>query len=176
MTDAGDRYPVAERFLHWGTAALFLGLVALGWWMVRLSYYHPSYHSALEWHKGLGVWVFFLAAVRLVWRLAAGWRNPPNFSLWERWLARLVHALLLSLTLLIPLSGYFISTAAGDSIALGVGLQFPALVEVSAALRDFATAAHYWLAYGLLALVAVHVAAVAKHHWLDKVNLLRRMI
>ena len=32
-----------------------------------------------------------------------------------------------------------------------------------------------WLAYAMLGVAAVHVAAVAKHRWIDRHDVLRRM-
>ena len=37
-----DRYGLAARLLHWSIAALVLGLIWLGWWMMGLGYYDPG--------------------------------------------------------------------------------------------------------------------------------------
>ena len=115
----GDRRPVErggrERVTHrgshrrgaapWGTlpqasgeyrlreiALAMLGLVALGAWMVGLTYYDPWYNRSLALHKAFRVLLLVLAAARFGWRAAD---RPPGFGpevkAWERAGARAMH-------------------------------------------------------------------------------------
>ena len=43
----------------------------------------------------------------------------------------------------------------------------PALFEISEGTRDLAVEIHFYLSYGILALVAVHAGAAFKHHLAD---------
>ena len=53
---------------------------------------------------------------------------------------------------------------------------FPTLDQIAGVRVEPVTASlHEWLAWTLLALAALHVAAVAKHRWADGHDLLRRM-
>jgi len=171
----GPRHTVATRALHWLQAALILGLVALGGWMVELDYYHRWYNAALFWHRALGLTVPFVAAAQLACRLRRA-PLPAVGARWEQAAAAAAHRLLFALMFAIPLSGYMISTSAGASIPLPGGLQLPAVATVPAAARDFAVAAHYWLAYAIAALAAIHAAATLKHQFIDRAPVLRRML
>ena len=169
------RYDLATRILHWLQAALILGLVALGWWMTGLTYYDRWYNDALFWHRALGLLVLVVAACQFGRR---HWRTPPPALLagWEQWAASAMHRLFLLLMLLLPVSGYLISTSAGASIPLPGGIEVPALVAVADNLREIAVNVHYWLAYGIAALAALHAAAAFKHHFIHRDEVLRRML
>ncbi len=97
-------YCLVSRLLHWSIAALMLYLLWLGWYMVDLSYYDPQSQSTLYRHQLLGLGVFALALLFIVWRFVS---KPPAFSLgvkpWEKVAASLAHALLFGLMLLLPL-------------------------------------------------------------------------
>ncbi len=169
------RYDRATRALHWLQAALILGLVALGWWMTGLTYYDRWYNDALFWHRALGLLVPLAAAGQFARRLRRA-ALPPLGADWERRAAGGVHRLFLLLMLVIPLSGYLISTSAGGTIPLPGGLALPALGALSDGVRDAAVGVHYWLAYTILALAAVHAAAACKHHFIARDDTLRRML
>ena len=47
---------------------------------------------------------------------------------------------------------------------------------MSRELADNLKPLHHWLAYCLGGLVALHVAAALKHHWIDRDTLLQRML
>ena len=169
------RYDRATRALHWTQAALILGLIALGWWMVGLTYYDRWYNDSLFWHRALGMLSLLLAALQLVWR----WVRAPaesSVSGWEKIAATWTHRALLTLMLATPITGYLISTSAGDGIPLPGGMEIPALLSVSTALRDAAVTAHYYFAYAIAAIVAVHSSAAVKHHIIDRNDVLRRML
>jgi len=173
------RHTAPTRALHWLQAALILGLVALGWWLVGLDYYHRWYNDALFWHRALGLTVPFIAIAQLACRRRRRLRGaqlPAVGARWEQRAATAAHWLFFALMLAIPLSGYLISTSAGAAIPLPAGLQLPAVAALPDAARDLAIAAHYWLAYSVAALAAIHAAAALKHHIVDRDPVLRRMV
>ena len=75
-----------------------------------------------------------------------------------------------------PLTGYVISTSAGDGIAIFGWFEVPAVLPKSEALRDAAVELHYYLAYGTAALVLLHVTAALKHQFVDRDDILSRML
>ena len=78
--------------------------------------------------------------------------------------------------LLIPLSGYVISTSSGDAVVLFGGVAVPALFTISESARDLAIAVHYYCAYGTVALVMLHAAAALLHQFVKRDGTLRRML
>lgn len=169
-------YGVITRLLHWLTAFLIIGLIGLGWWMVDLSYYHKWYYLALDTHKALGIFTLSVAAVKIAWTIFDGRPGfPDSIKRWERAAATAVHHLFYLFMVLIPVTGYVISTSAGDGISIFGWFQVPAILPVNDTLRDIATEVHYWLAYGTAVLVVIHTAAAVKHQFIDRDGTLRRM-
>ena len=163
--------------LHWSIALLIVGLVGLGAWMVGLTYFDPWYNESLALHKAIGLVVLALVAVKLGWRLVD--RKPgfgPEVRPHERAGATAMHWFLTALMVLLPVTGYLISTSEGAGIDMFGLFAVPASLDVSADARDLAIDIHYYLAYGGIALVGLHVCASLKHHFVDRGSTLRRML
>lgn len=172
-----DRYGLIARALHWSMALLLLALFVLGWWATELTYYDPLYRIIPDLHRSLGVLAALLIGLRLGWWLLDRRPQPSaRASSWERWAARLVHALLYALMVLLPISGYLMSTADGRGVDVFGLFQLPALLPPSSGREEWAGAVHYYLGYGGAWLVLLHVAAALKHQLLDRDGTVRRMI
>ena len=171
------RYGLVARGFHWTLALLIIGLFGLGWYLMGLSYYDRWYYTSLEWHKALGVAALVIGVLNVC--RAIGSRGPKplaSTAAWERQATRVMHGLLFLMMVAVPLTGYVISTSAGDGIAIFGWFQVPAVLPKSEALRDLAVELHYYLAYGTAALVLLHVGAALKHQLIDRDDTLRRML
>jgi cytochrome b561 len=166
-----NRYTPVAIALHWGLALLILGALTLGWTMTempvslqRLQFYN--------WHKWLGVAILVGSALRLLWRL--GHRPPPDPASprWQRGLAHGAHGVMYALFFAIPLVGWAYSSAAGFPVVWFGVLPLPDFVPVNRTLAEALKPWHGRLAYGLAALVLVHVAAARKHQFIDQDGLL----
>ncbi len=172
-----DRYGLVSKLLHWSIAFGIIGLICLGWWMVGLSYYDSWYNRALELHRAFGTVVLFLAVLFMIWKI----RVPSpglqsELQPWEKQAARGAHAILIVAMFAIPLTGYLISTSAGAGVPIFGLFQIPAMLPKSETMRDLAIEAHYYLAYGLVAVIAAHAGAAFKHQFIDKHGTLKRML
>ena len=145
--------------------------------MTELDYYHPLQMSALEWHRVLGMAALALGFARVGWRAAARREYPPplpELRSWEIGASRAAHWILLALLLIVPATGYMISTSSGAGVSVFGWFEIPALFAMKES-RDLFEAAHWWSAYGMTALAALHMGAALKHHFADKNDSLRRM-
>ena len=162
--------------LHWVAAALILGNLAFGLYMVDLPL-SPAKLRYYAWHKWAGVTVFLLSALRLLWRLGhPSPALPAGMPGWQRAAASASHHALYLLFFAVPLSGWLFSSAAGfPTVYFGV-LQFPDLVAKNKELADVLKVIHRVLTYALAALALLHAAAAAKHHLIDRDDVLARML
>ena len=78
LRNTESRYGVVAKLLHWSVAALTLGLIWLGWYMVDLTYYDAWYNDSLAWHKALGIVALALGATKIAWRSTRGRRHTPR--------------------------------------------------------------------------------------------------
>ncbi len=177
IKNTANSYGLVTRLLHWIIAISIIGLLWLGWWMVDLTYYDTWYHDSLLTHKSAGMLVLLLAVLNIVWLLVN--KRPAflaNMKQWEIFSATLAHYTLLLAMITIPVTGYIISTSAGDSVSFFEWFPIPSVFAVSETTRDWAISLHYYLAYGTAALVIVHAGAACKHHFVNKDTTLRRML
>ena len=170
------RYTRTAIALHWLVALLILAALPLGLTMTEMPL-SPQKLKFYAWHKWLGVTVFGLVVLRLAWR--ASHPPPPlpeSVPAWQRSAAHALHWALYALMLVIPLAGWLMSSAKGfQTVYLGV-LPIPDLLAKNEALGERLAEVHAWLAYALIALLVVHVAAALKHHFVDRDDVLRRML
>lgn len=171
-----ERYGPVAQSLHWLTAAGLVGAFAIGLIMVEMAF-SPQQLRMYSWHKWLGVSLWALVLVRLAWRW---WRSPPPLPAttapWQRHAAALTHWGLYALLILIPVSGWLMSSAKGFSTVLYGVLPLPDALARDEALGDRLADLHWVLNKTLLALIALHVAAALKHHFIDGDGLLWRMV
>ena len=162
--------------LHWVLAALIVFNLGFGLYTVDLPL-SPQKLKLFSWHKWIGVTVFALAAARLLWRLG---HPPPSLpdamKGWERRLAGGAHALLYVLFLAAPLTGWLFSSAAGfQTVYLGL-VPIPDLLEKNREAADVLRFSHRWINYTMAAVIAGHAFAALKHHFVDRDDVLVRML
>lgn len=176
MNTRPHRYTATAQALHWLMALLILAALPLGWVMTDLDL-SPLKLKLYSWHKWLGVTLFLLALARLAWRAThPAPALPAGMPGWQRAAAGTSHVLLYLLICAIPLSGWLMSSAKGfQTVWFGV-LPIPDLLGKDAALGERLNVAHVWLNYALAALLLAHVAAALKHHFVDRDDVLRRML
>jgi cytochrome b561 len=176
-----DDYTAGAKSLHWLIALLILVLFPLGWVMGDFSGAQKA--QAYNLHKSLGAAVLMLMALRLAWRGIAGAPALPSaMAPLEQRVAKLGHLALYALLIALPLTGWaLISTSTKPSLFFGY--PFPLLSFLSelpaATKKEYHEAlegAHEVIAYGMLALIAGHVAAALRHALVLKDGVFSRMM
>lgn len=162
--------------LHWLMALVIPALFGVGLWMTGLDYYSSWYKTAPDLHKSFGILLAFLLVLRLA---VIGWRGKPaalpGRSIQQR-LATGVHLLMYLLLIGILVSGYLISTADGRGIPVFNLFEVPGMGAFFNDQADIAGEIHFYLAWALVLLAAVHALAALKHHFIDRDNTLKRML
>lgn len=174
-TAASTRYSGLAIALHWLMALAILGMLGVGLWMTDLKN-SPTKIEVYTWHKWVGLTVLALAAIRLIWRV---YRKPPpalSAAAWQQRAASATHGLMYALMLAMPLSGWLQNSASGFPLTWFGLFKVPALVARDKAAFAFWQSTHEWLAYSLIALITLHIAAALKHQLIDRDQTLRRML
>jgi len=177
LNNTNSNYGFASIFFHWLSALAIFGLFGLGYYMVDLTYYHAWYKTAPELHKSVGIVLFTLMILRLIWRYKQVAPNHlASHSSFEQKVGKAIHTLLYLLIFIIMITGYLISTADGRGIEVFELITVPAFGSLIENQEDIAGLVHKWLAYLLIAFAALHALAALKHHFIDKDDTLNRMI
>ncbi|NIA71118.1 cytochrome b [Pelagibius litoralis] len=176
LTNTAERYGAVAQTLHWVTVALFAAIFALAWIQDGLPL-SPEKIRLINLHKSVGVTILVLAVLRLVWRwYSAPPVLPAGMAGWELQLAHASHVALYVVLLAQPTIGILHSAAANFPVVVFGLFTLPALIDPSEEVKVILGQAHYWLANAILALVAVHVLAALRHHFVVKDAVLKRML
>jgi cytochrome b561 len=169
------RYSTVSLVLHWLTAALVLGQIAL---ITAADAEGPNRALWMMLHKSGGMTILALTLIRIGWRLAhPAIALPDAMPRWERVFARTTHVLFYVVLLVMPLTGWLAGAAMGRAFQW-YGLFAVPLPPVGGG-RDTAgvlMAIHTSLPKLLYVLLALHVLGALKHQFVDRDNVLRRMI
>ncbi len=166
-------YSGVARALHWTIAVLIIANLVIGLFHDALG----ELFAAMPVHKAIGISVLALSAVRLGWRLThPAPPLPADMPRWEKGAAHGTHALLYVLMFVMPLTGWFMSSAGPRPISWFGLFEIPKFaIEKGAPLATLSHDGHTILGYLMAALVVGHVAAALRHHFLLKDNVLRQM-
>ena len=176
--NTASTFGLVSRSAHWITATLILCLVPLGLFVSVLKDDSPDRAEYLAAHQSLGLAVFAVVAVRLLWLLITPPpASSPNLTPGERRLSHAVHIGLYGLILAFPLSGFLMSAHGGEAIQFfGWALHSPFEPGKRAA-AIFAAAHDLVLPSLFYVLIFAHIGAVLKHHFVDgQSNDVRRML
>lgn len=170
------RYTTTAMALHWLTALLLFAVLPLGLYMSGLKL-SPARLQLFSYHKWIGVTVLLLAVLRILWRIA---HRPPalpdDMPHWQKLASCAIHSALYTLMIAIPLSGWLMSSAKGfQTVWLGL-VPLPDLIGKDKALGHLLEVIHANWSYLLLALVTLHIAAALKHRFIDRDNVMKRML
>jgi cytochrome b561 len=185
MAVAPARFSTPAIVLHWAVAALILTNFVLG---LRYEDAHGlAKFNILQWHKSVGFTVLALSLIRLGLRLFGG--HPPSYpdemKPWEKAVASATHWSFYGLMIALPLTGWVIISASLTNIPtlLYKTIPFPHIGFVHSLpmatrkrLEDGTGEVHEVLAWIMITLFVLHVAAALKHHFWDKDSVLYRMV
>ncbi|MBA4801090.1 MAG: cytochrome b [Euryhalocaulis sp.] len=179
------RYNAVAMTLHWLIAIAIIGMIFFGWWAGDL----PNSTQKLNYfqiHKSVGLTILVLSVARLIWRLTH--KTPPypeQMKAWEKTAATAVHWAFYVLIIAMPLAGWLMVS----SSPLGIPTRFfflfewPHLPILPGLPRDTKETldavfenVHSKMAWVILALLALHVGAALKHQFVERIDLLQRMI
>ena len=170
------RYTGVAIGLHWLIAFAIVGTFALGLYMHELPL-SPQKLKLYSWHKWVGVTIFLCVVLRLGWRLSHRVPElPAAMPAWQRKAAEATHVLLYLLMSAVPLSGWLMSSAKGfQTVWFGV-MPLPDLLAKNKELGDLLQEVHELLNFSMAALVVAHLGAALKHHFVDRDDVLSRML
>lgn len=182
MATTHKHYDALSRAFHWLTAiavvaAFILGPEGFG----RLVHegVDPATHSDIVWHESLGVLVFVLTLLRLLW--VAVRPAAPQFEMSKamRAASTLGHLALWALMLALPITAILALGSEGNPLTLLGGIRVAQLpvneASAIAGLADWGDV-HGVLGDVLIWLAGLHAAAAIYHHVFLKDGVLAAMV
>jgi cytochrome b561 len=167
--------------LHWIIAVGIIGLLAVGFYMSMYEAY-----GLYDLHKSIGICIFAVILVRVIWRIKNGWPAPVrDYPVWEHRLSRLTFWILILGSVLMPISGFIFSGAGGFGVEVfGVTLA-PAnpdpldptkVIPFNEMMSDMGHETHEFIGNLMAIALLLHISGALKHHLIDKDRTLLRML
>ncbi|MBZ0260606.1 MAG: cytochrome b [Hyphomicrobiales bacterium] len=174
---ARTRYDTVAMSLHWLIAALLIFMLFFGEEIMETEDGGGAFGPSL--HVSIGSAILLLSVLRLVWRMI----NPPpaysaSMAPWERLAATATHVLFYVLLIGIPLTGWLATPKfLRDEDALAGLTLFGAFPLPAAPSLGLPMKGIHEIGSNLgIVLLALHVLAALKHHFLNRDDVLRRML
>ncbi|NLP64619.1 cytochrome b [Paraburkholderia sacchari] len=167
-----SRYPLSVSLLHWLLAVALIGNLVIGWLL-------DDQEDLVTLHKSIGITILGLVLMRLANRVRLRGRLPKtvNRAGTPAYFVEIaVHRLFYTLMLAIPLLGWMKTNAAGHAASCFGLFSLPALMPRSRELSHLLGQLHSLTAYGLVALIGLHVAGVLAHRVFKAQNILPRIL
>ncbi len=180
--NTSTRYGSVTKTFHWLTALLVLTIIPLGIIANRLPHETSEQLATKAWlfslHKTLGVTIFGIAVLRILWALT---QSKPALLHADRklesFVAETAHWLLYGSLVAAPLSGWIhhAATSGFAPIWWPFGQNLP-LVPKSESLAGLTAGLHSVLTNVMAATILLHIVGALKHHIIDRDATLRRML
>ena len=171
-----NRFGVGARLFHWTVVLLLLVQIPAGIAMIAPALEQGSIDRLFVLHKGLGVVLLVVVTARVLWRLTHP--APPMSEAipeLERRIAIATHGVIYAVLVVIAGSGYVHVVGGGFPIEMMDALGLPTMLPLMPEVASWASLVHRFSTFLLVALVAVHVAEVVRHHLVVQDGTLARM-
>lgn len=177
LKNSTTHYGLIAQLFHWLSAIMVIALFNLGLWMLGLNYTDKWYTLGPYLHVSFGAVLVIILVLRLLWR----WLNltpaaDTSINAIEKHAAHIAHIIIYLLLFIIIISGYLMETSESGRLDVFDWFSIGGFVDLPGRQLDLVGKIHLWCSYALMALVAVHVLAALKHHFINKDSTLTKMI
>jgi len=176
LSNARTRYGAATQAFHWATAILVVLAYTYGPGGSEQRVYSIAGDFDRQLHETLGVCVFALAVMRVLWRLVERQPDPPQVPRWMDIAAKVAQWALYMLLFALPATAIAGAWLEGHPVTLLAGVEVPPLVVLSHDAGAKIATIHTWLGDAILWLAGFHALAAICHHVILKDGVLASML
>lgn len=170
------QYDPIAQFFHWCTAIIVLVAFIYGPGGAEQRVYSSVHEFDRQLHETLGLCVFLLTLLRLLWRAIAARPEAPPVSRWMIVAATTVQWALYLLLLALPLTAITGAWLEGHPLTLIAGAEIQPLFGTSHDVGATFASIHEWLGDAIMWLAGFHALAALLHHVVLKDDVLISML
>ena len=175
-SNSSRRHGRVTQLLHWATVLLVGIAYVLSPGGPESRVYSTASDGLRDWHESVGLLVFALVLLRLMWRLLRVEPEPVPMAAWMRASATAAHWALYALLLAIPLTAIAGAWLEAHPLTiLGIG-DVPPLLAPAHDLGALVADIHTILGNVIMWLAGFHAAAALFHHYVLRDDTLRSML
>jgi cytochrome b561 len=173
-------YSRTAVILHWLLAVSIFFLFISSWWMLGLPLPTKEIQFRafpFQLHKNIGMTLIFVVPLLLYVRFKHRPAPVPSSHMkpWMHKLATIDHIIVYVLILVTCISGYLSSAHTKWDTTLWWLVDLPRVAAANDDMNELFSDIHLWAAWGLLAVVAVHISGAIYHAFLND-GIVRRMM
>jgi cytochrome b561 len=173
---SGSKYSAVTQALHWLSAILVLIAFIYGLGGPENRVYLPARDFQRQLHETLGMAVFALTLMRIVWKFFDIRPQPLEMARWMEIASKAVQGILYLLLLAVPLTAIFGAWLEGHAVVLLTGLSFASPIAISHDQGVLISEIHTWLGDAILWVAGAHAAAAIYHQLVLKDGVLVSML
>ena len=161
---------------HWITAVLVVAAVVMGPGGSEQRVYAAAKDFERQVHEVLGLTVFGLTLLRLLWQVFATAPHLPSTPRWMHRASKIVQGLLYALLVVTPVSAIVGAWLEGHPLTLGILGNVPPMIPESHAAGQIVAKIHTILGDTIVWLAGFHAAAALFHHFVLRDEVLLSML
>ena len=181
-TPASTHFDPVSRAFHWLTAIIVIIAFVLGpehFGRMMRQGVDPATRLDIVWHESLGMAVFVLTVLRLLWVAVRPAAPRIDMVAWMQVAAKLAHLALWGLMLAVPATAMLALGSEAHPLTLLGGVRVDSLPFIAslpiAKLADWGDV-HGFLGDAIMAIAGVHAVAALYHHVALKDGVLKAML
>lgn len=171
-----QRFGAMTQLLHWLTAILVLAAFVYGPGGSEQRVYLPARDFGRQVHETLGLCVFALLFLRLLWKAVDKRPTPEELPRWMEIAAASLQGVLYLLLFAVPATAITGAWLEGHPLTLLGGVQIAPMLGLSHDLGVTISEIHTVLGDAILWLAGAHAAAAIYHHVVMKDGVLVSML
>ncbi|OTG91864.1 cytochrome b [Acinetobacter sp. ANC 3813] len=179
MKNNSQYYTRTAQWLHWLMAIIFIAAWLIGFYSGNFLSYDTDGSfkgQVITLHKNIATIIIFLVVIRIFWRYTHPVPElPATMTPLMKKLAHLGHLALYLVLLALPITGCLFSWSAGHPAPVLYLFNLPTLVQEDPDILAIVKPLHIYISWAAGLLLAGHILAALKHHFIDKDNVLRSM-
>ena len=172
-------YTRTAQIIHWLMALIFIMAWLIGFYSGNFLSYDMDGSfkgQVITLHKNIATTLIFLVVIRIFWRYThPAPELPASMSPIMKKAAHLGHLALYFVLLALPITGCLFSWSAGHPAPVLYLFEIPRLVQENPALLAIVKPLHVYISWAAGLLLAGHILAALKHHFIDKDHVLTSM-
>ena len=171
-----SRYGPVTQALHWVTAILVLVTFIYGPGGSEQRVYLPARDFDRQLHETLGLCVFVLFVIRVLWQRFACQPEPSRVPQWMSLAAKGVQLALYLLLFTLPLTAIIGAWLEGHPVTFIAGIAIAPIFGLSHDVGAKIATIHTWLGDAIIWLAGFHALASLYHHFVLKDGVLFSML
>lgn len=170
-----SKWSITTRIFHWGSVFFLI----ITWLMIEM-HENAVDETYIILHKSFGISVIFWIIARLINRAISIKNAPPrpaNMPKWQVGIAHLTHTTLYALILAMPLTALCATMMRGNGVDFFGLFEIPSFLSENRELSRSLMKLHKDLIWTLLiSFTGLHIVGVLYHQFIQKDNLIKRML